>query len=100
MRADLDYPVAEESDARPTDQANEEIVRPTAVTAPLSPSPKTDDLPVETDTPVGPEADNQAEMSLTALRQAEEAIEAMKTWSGAVEVVKHVMDAVRPIAEL
>jgi hypothetical protein len=39
-------------------------------------------------------------MSLTALRQAEEAIEAMKTWSGAVEVVKHVMDAVRPIAEV
>jgi hypothetical protein len=75
-------------------------MQPTAVTAPLSPSPKTDDLPNQSDNPVGPEADSQTEMSVTALRHAEEAIEAMKTWNGAVEVVKQVMDAVRPIAEV
>jgi hypothetical protein len=80
----------------PTVQVNTETMASTAVTAPLS---RIDDLPIESGTPAGAVADSQTEM-LRALDRTEEALDMVKTWSSAVDIIKRVMDAVSPIAEV
>jgi hypothetical protein len=86
--------------ARPAVQA--ETIQSTAVDPLLSPLAQTGDPPLESNTPARPVADSHAEMSCTtsALLRAEEAVDTMRTWNSAVEVVKRVMDAVSPIAEV
>jgi hypothetical protein len=74
----LDNPGAEEAGARPGD------------------------LPTGGDTPVGPGQDGHTEISRTVDR-AEEAMNAMDTmtaWKGAIGVIKQVLDAIGPIADV
>jgi hypothetical protein len=74
----LDNPGAEEGGARPGD------------------------LPTRGNTPVGSVSDGQTEMSRT-LDRAEEAMKAMDTmiaWKGAMNVIKQVLDAIGPIADV
>jgi hypothetical protein len=74
----LDNPGAEEGSARPGD------------------------LPTGDNTPVGPVPDGQRAISRTVDR-AEEAMKAMDTmvaWKGAIGVIKQVLDAIGPIADV
>jgi hypothetical protein len=74
----LDNPGAEEGGARPGD------------------------LPTGSNTPVGPGQDGQTEISRTVDR-AEEAMKGMDTmtaWEGAIGVIKQVLDAIGPIADV
>jgi hypothetical protein len=96
---DLDNPVVGGA-ARPAVRAYSETMQPRAVTAPLSPLSRPGDLPVEGSTAVRPVVDNQTEASRTVLHRTEEATNTMKTWNSAVEVIRRVMDAVNPIAEV
>jgi hypothetical protein len=80
----------------PTVQVNTEAMSSTTVTAPLF---QTGDLPIESGTPAGAVVDSQMEMSRT-LERTEEALDTVKTWGSAVDIIKRVMDAVSPIAEV
>jgi hypothetical protein len=60
------------------------------------------DLPTGGNTPVRPGTDGQTEMSRT-LNRAENAMKAMDTmmaWKGAINVIKQVLDAIGPIADV
>jgi hypothetical protein len=57
------------------------------------------DPPIESGTPAGAVVDSQMEMSRT-LERTEEALDAVKIWGSAVDIIKRVMDAVSPIAEV
>jgi hypothetical protein len=60
------------------------------------------DLPTRGNTPVRPAPDGQTETSRT-LDRADEAMKAMGTmmaWKSAIDVIKQVLDAIGPIAEV
>jgi hypothetical protein len=90
-----------------TDSLNAAATTPSPTTTALD-NPGTEggarpsDLPTGGNTPVGPAQDGHMEISRTVDR-AEEAMKAMDTmvaWKGAIGVIKQVLDAIGPIADV
>ena len=94
--ADLDNPAADRGATGRIVRSCNETVQPTAVITPLS---RTGDPLVANGAPVEPIVDSWTKMSHT-LNHAEEAMDTVKTWKSTVNVIKCVMDAIDPIADV
>ena len=103
--------IATEVEVSPVDQAARPTIAQGSIettafvvtTVPESLSPPTDQVPVETSTPIPPAPDVKAAMSPAedALHDADKATKAINltsTWEGAVARIKWVMDTVSPLA--
>ncbi len=105
--------MATEVDVLPMEQATEPTMAQDSIettpfvvaTAPEPLSPPTDDVPIETSTPIPPVPDVRVAMSPAenALHDADEATKAINLpsiWEGAIARIKLVMDTVSPVAEV